>query len=103
MTQVSCGKLTSLPTAVMMPCATRIVPFSMRGPEIGTIVAPRMAKVCGSPPCAAARFGVAAKTTSAAAAAIANDKLRRMTRCIPGLPQLGCVEDADPDVGLVDG
>src|SRR5713226_6457380 len=55
------------------------VAFSMRGPETGTTVAPRMAKYCGSPPCAAS-LGAPVKTTNAAVKA--NEDFRAKTKCI---------------------
>src|SRR5712664_1038996 len=54
-TQASSGMAASLLTALMTPCEMMTVVFSKRGPETGTTVTPRMAKYCGSPPCAAAR------------------------------------------------
>src|SRR6266851_6900079 len=52
MTQASSGMAASLATALMTPRELMTVVFSRRGPETGTTVAPRMAKYCGSPPCA---------------------------------------------------
>src|SRR5215470_10456198 len=52
MTQASAGMGTSLPTARITPRATTTVAASIGGPETGTIFAPRIAKYCGSPPCA---------------------------------------------------
>src|ERR1700731_3549561 len=65
MTQASSGMAASLLTALMTPREMMTVAFSKRGPETGTTVTPRMAKYCGSPPCAAmrgARANVPAKT-----------------------------------------
>src|SRR6267154_1148782 len=55
MTHASSGMVASLLTALITPRETMTVAFSKRGPETGTTVAPRMAKYCGSPPCAAQR------------------------------------------------
>src|SRR4029077_13865044 len=96
MIQVSCGKVTSLPTAVITPCETITVAFSMRGPETGTTVAPRIAKDCGSPPCAFSSEG-AANNRMAAVRAIANDKRRRGTKCIPDSFIWVARKDANPD------
>src|SRR5256885_15118048 len=52
MAQASSGTFTSLPAATITPLAMTTVALSMGGPETGTIFAPRMANVPGSPPCA---------------------------------------------------
>src|SRR5256885_4909075 len=54
MTSASAGIGTSLPTARITPRATTIIASSSTGPDTGTIFAARMAKYCGSTPCAAA-------------------------------------------------
>src|SRR5215475_9292441 len=55
MTSASAGIATSLPpTARITPRATTTVASSIGGPETGTTFAPRIAKYCGSPPCAEA-------------------------------------------------
>src|ERR1700687_5062252 len=82
MSQASCGKLASLPTAVITPREMTTVAFSMRGRETGTTVAPRIAKDCGSPPCAAIRGAATKRTLRVVTSARANDKLRRGTEGI---------------------
>src|SRR5262249_19669118 len=58
MTQASSGIVASFATALITPRTIITVPFSIRGPDAGTTVAPRIAKYCGSPPCAAARSAI---------------------------------------------
>src|SRR5215813_10264616 len=60
----------SLPTARITPRATTTVASSSGAAETGTTLAPRMAKYCGSPPCArageaATERKIAASTASA--------------------------------------
>src|SRR5882762_9531552 len=55
MTHASSGMVASLLTALITPRETTTVAFSRRVPETGTTVTPRIAKYCGSPPCAAQR------------------------------------------------
>src|ERR1700682_5541510 len=47
----SSGIFVSRPTEAIMPREMTIVPFSIVGPDTGTILAPRIAKYGGSPPC----------------------------------------------------
>src|ERR1700676_51374 len=82
MNQASCGKVTSLPTAVITPREMTTVAFSMRGPDTGTTVAPRMANDCGSPPCAAIRGAAARATARVAMSASAGHHFRRRTEGI---------------------
>src|SRR5271154_2432325 len=79
MIQASGGMATSLPIAVMTPWAITMVAFSTGGPETGTILAPRMAKYCGSPPCARI-WGAAARSAKRVTAnASANTHRRART------------------------
>src|SRR5882762_502754 len=75
MTQASGGIATSFPTAVMVPRERTTVAFSIGGPATGTTLAPRMAKYCGSPPCAN-RDGAAQKNRSSAVRHTADAHLR---------------------------
>src|SRR6266850_1216184 len=75
MTQASGGIATSFPTAVMAPRERTTVAFSMGGPATGTTLAPRMAKYCGSPPCAS-RDGAAQKSRGSTVRHTADAHLR---------------------------
>src|SRR5258705_12643552 len=99
MIQVSCGEGTTLPTAVITPCETITAAFSMRGPETGTTVAPRIAKDCGSPPCAFSGEGAGNKRM-AAGRAIADDKPQPGTKSNPEPLHLGGAEGRRPRPSL---
>src|SRR5882762_9637950 len=75
MTHASGGMATSFPTAVMRPREMTMVAFSTGGPETGMTLAPRMAKYCGSPPCAR-RDGAAQKRAKSAVTQTADAHLR---------------------------
>src|SRR6266849_2173157 len=66
----------SLPTALMTPRPMMTVEFSRRGPDTGTTVAPRIAKYCGSPPCAQERAGFSKVAARPATTPSANQYLR---------------------------
>src|SRR5712691_779440 len=75
MTHASGGMVTSFPIAVMRPREMTMVAFSTGGPETRTTLAPRMAKYCGSPPCAQ-RDGAAQKRAKSAVTETADTHLR---------------------------
>src|SRR6266705_5451844 len=75
MTHASGGMARSFPIAVMRPREITMVAFSTGGPETGTTLAPRMAKYCGSPPCAY-RAGAAQKRANRAVKQTAKAHLR---------------------------
>src|SRR5712691_5645037 len=85
MTHVSSGIGASLATDLITPRATITVTFSRRGPETGTTVAPRMAKYCGSPPCAAIRGASASERARMETTLQAKRTLRPNKELIPQL------------------
>src|ERR1700730_7755620 len=91
MTKASSGIGASFATALITPRAMITVPFSSRGPETGTTVTPRMAKYCGSPPCAAIRGAKASIAARMKTTLQTNATVRPKKECIPnsssGLPR----------------
>src|SRR5579859_7157442 len=79
MTQASAGIAASLATAVITPRATTTVASSMGGPETGTTFTPRIAKYCGSPPCALAEEALA-RIIAAMNAADSTEKPMRLNK-----------------------
>src|SRR5882724_5661251 len=75
MTHASGGMAISFPTPAIRPRETTMVAFSMGGPATGTTLAPRMAKYCGSPPCAS-RDGAAQKSRGSTVRHTADAHLR---------------------------
>src|SRR5580700_495471 len=76
MIQASGGMATSLPMALITPWAITTVAFSRGGPDTGTILAPRIAKYCGSPPCASI-WGAAARSARRVTANASAERHRR--------------------------
>src|SRR5438128_11443962 len=76
MTHASAGIVASLATATITPRATTTVASSTGGPETGTTRAPRMAKYCGSPPCAK-QEGVATRSEALAINPMSEEKPMR--------------------------
>src|SRR5690242_13855808 len=74
----------SLPTARITPRATTMVASSMGGAETGTTFAPRMAKYCGSPPCANAG-GLVARRKIPANTASTHKPMRSRVERMPKL------------------
>src|ERR1700686_2055954 len=89
-TQASSGTAASLAIVLMTPRAMMTVAFSTRGPETGTTVTPRMAKYCGSPPCAASCGAEAGISARMKATLETNHTVRlkkeRITHSFIGLP-----------------
>src|SRR5215831_14659239 len=88
MTHASSGIRASLLTAVITPREMITVALSMRGPETGTTVAPRIAKYCGSPPCPAILGAATRKRPSEAVRAshhLGPSKWRIRTPCLDGV------------------
>src|SRR6266404_5720348 len=84
MTHASGGMAISFPTPAIRPRETTMVAFSKGGPDTGTTLAPRMAKYCGSPPCAR-RGGAIQRTAKRAAKQTADTHLRTTLECMQEL------------------